>query len=96
MSRKTVPFNMPTKAAPLPPASDAWVGTATNDVPEGKGAKVTQLKPAPAPAEAMKRFTIDVTESLHKRIKGQCAMRGVNMADTIREMLEKAFPEPKA
>ncbi|WP_281004736.1 plasmid partition protein ParG, partial [Mesorhizobium jarvisii] len=52
--------------------------------------------PAPAPAEAMKRFTIDVTESLHKRIKGQCAMRGVNMADTIREMLEKAFPEPKA
>jgi hypothetical protein len=44
------------------------------------------------PAEPMKRFTIDVSETLHKRIKAQCAMRGVKMADVMREMLEREFP----
>jgi hypothetical protein len=43
-------------------------------------------------AEAMKRFTIDVPLALHKRIKSQCAMRGVKMADVLRELLEKQFP----
>jgi hypothetical protein len=99
MSRKTVAIKMPPKAAALPAASDSWVGARTNDVPEGKGsATVTKLTPAPAaaPAEPTKRFTIDVTESLHKRIKGQCAMRGVIMADAIRELLEREFPAAKA
>jgi hypothetical protein len=45
------------------------------------------------PAEAMKRFTIDVPATLHKRIKSQCAMRGLKMADMLRELLEKQFPE---
>ncbi len=45
------------------------------------------------PAEQMKRFTIDVSESLHKRIKMQCAARGAKMADVIREMLEQEFPQ---
>ena len=43
--------------------------------------------------EKMKRFTIDVPFALHKRIKSQCALQGVNMADVIRELLEKDFPE---
>ncbi len=43
--------------------------------------------------EPMKRFTIDVPESLHRRIKAQCAMRGEKMADVIRAMLDKEFPE---
>ena len=43
--------------------------------------------------EPMKRFTIDVPESLHRRVKTQCAMRGVKMADVIRGMLDKEFPE---
>ena len=42
--------------------------------------------------EAMKRLTIDVSTSLHARIKSQCALRGVKMADEIRELLEKHFP----
>lgn len=46
-----------------------------------------------APAEPMKRFTIDVTDTLHKRIKSACAMRGVKMADVIRELLEREFPK---
>ena len=41
--------------------------------------------------EAMKRLTIDVSTSLHARIKSQCALRGVKMADEIRELLEKHF-----
>ena len=40
-----------------------------------------------------KRFTIDVPEALHRRIKARCAMRGAKMADVIRGMLEKEFPE---
>jgi len=42
--------------------------------------------------EAMKRLTIDVPVSLHKRIKSQCAMQDLVMADVIREMLEQRFP----
>lgn len=45
-------------------------------------------------AEAMKRLTIDVPASLHARIKSQCAIRGVKMADEVRELLEKHFRSP--
>jgi hypothetical protein len=41
----------------------------------------------------MKRLTIDVPLTLHARIKSQCALRGVNMADEIRMLLEGHFPE---
>lgn len=60
-----------------PKAADAWVSD----------------REAPAaPSEPMKRFTIDVPESLHTRIKTQCAMRGQKMADVLRDLLEKEFP----
>jgi predicted DNA binding CopG/RHH family protein len=42
--------------------------------------------------ETMKRFTIDVPESLHRRVKLQCAAQGLKMADEIRTLLEKHFP----
>jgi hypothetical protein len=45
--------------------------------------------------EPTKRLTIDVPVSLHKRIKSQCAADDVMMADVIRELLEKRFPEGK-
>lgn len=45
------------------------------------------------PAERMKRLTIDVGERLHVRIKSQCAVRGANMADEIRKLLETHFPD---
>ena len=45
--------------------------------------------------EPTKRLTIDVPVSLHKRIKSQCAAADVMMADVIRELLEKRFPEGK-
>lgn len=43
--------------------------------------------------EPAKRLTIDVPRTLHARIKSQCAMRGQNMAEEIRKLLEKHFPE---
>ena len=75
---KTVAIKMPAKPAP----ADAWVLSRDAD----------REAPAPVvPAEPMKRFTIDVPLSLHRRIKTQCAMRGDKMADVIREMLEREF-----
>jgi predicted DNA binding CopG/RHH family protein len=47
-------------------------------------------------AEGMKRFTIDVPESLHRRIKMQCAAQGLKMADEIRSLLDKHFPSKPA
>jgi len=87
MSRKTVSFKMPVN--PADPAEN-WVANRGNaskaEFPET--AIVTQLS---RPVEPMKRFTIDVSEELHKRIKAQCAMRGVKMADVIRDLLEREF-----
>jgi len=45
--------------------------------------------------EEMKRFTLDVPASLHRRIKVECTMRGEKMSDVLREMLEQAFPEER-
>ena len=42
-------------------------------------------------AGKMKRFTIDVPEELHRRIKRSCADRGTKMADEIRDLLTKHF-----
>lgn len=41
--------------------------------------------------EPMKRLTIDVPESLHRKIKAQCAMRGTKIADEVRELLLKKY-----
>jgi hypothetical protein len=43
--------------------------------------------------EPMRRFTIDVPDTLHRRIKSQCALKGVKMADEIRRILAERFPE---
>lgn len=48
---------------------------------------------APVVTEPMKRLTIDVPVSLHKRIKSQCAMQNLVMADVIRELLEQQFTQ---
>lgn len=44
-------------------------------------------------SEGMKRLTIDVSTSLHKRIKTYCAANGLIMADEIRTILEQRFPQ---
>lgn len=80
---KKVAFKMPQQAKP---AADRWV--------EGGGSEARQQAPA-EPTEPMKRFTLDVPLDLHTRIKTQCAMRGVKMAEILREVLEREFP-PKS
>ena len=66
------------------------------------GTKPTN-KPAPAAADAwvesrsndepepMKRLTIDVPMSLHRAIKSQCAIRGMKIADEVRELLVQKY-----
>lgn len=41
--------------------------------------------------EPMKRLTIDIPLSLHQKVKSQCALKGENMADAVRTLLEKHF-----
>lgn len=47
----------------------------------------------PTASEPSKRLTIDVPVSLHKRIKSQCAIEEIHMADEIRKLLEQRFPK---
>ena len=50
------------------------------------------VEPIAAPAEPMKRLTIDVPVSLHTRVKTECAKSGRKMADVVRDLLERQFP----
>lgn len=92
---KTIAFKPPPKP---PVAADDWVRSRG-----GPLERETPSAPAPAqeaPAEPMKRFTIDVSVSLHARIKMACAAKGaelgktVTMADVLRDLLEREFPAP--
>lgn len=44
-------------------------------------------------AQPFKRLTIDIPLSLHQRVKSQCALQGLKMADVLREFLEQHFAE---
>lgn len=94
---KQVSFKVP--VSKLAPAADAWIANrgAEPAATDREGDSVTALKPveadpAPEPKEKMSRFTIDVPESLHRRVKMQCAARGQKMADMMRDLLEREFP----
>lgn len=77
MSGKRVPFS--SKPVPAPrPAETADDWVNHRSTPE---------------TEPMKRLTIDLPESLHRRIKVACANKGVKMADDLRELLERTYPE---
>lgn len=81
---KKIPF----KPLLKPPTADDWVtGNASNR-------ETTPAVTRPAvPPQKMKRFTIDVPPALHMRTKIYCARRGLKMADVLRELLEREFPE---
>ena len=69
-----------------PPDSESWVrrGDAAN-VEEPSRA---ELYPA--------RLTVDVSSKLRGRIKVAAFRRGVTVADMLRELLEREFPESGA
>lgn len=93
---KSVSFKVPTSK--LATGADAWIANrGAEPASDREGGTVTALKPvetapAEAPKEKMSRFTIDVPESLHRRVKMQCAARGQKMADMMRDLLEREFP----
>ena len=66
-----------TKSTNKNTAADAWV--------ESRSASDTP--------ESIKRLTVDMPESLHRRLKTQCAIRGTKMADVVRALLMEKFPE---
>ena len=47
---------------------------------------------APAIVEPVKRFTFEVPLSLHKLIKMTCTAQDRQMAEVLRELLDKHFP----
>ena len=47
--------------------------------------------PVTESGDPMKRLTIDVPSSLHRRLKISCAQRGSKMADEIRTLLEQHY-----
>lgn len=77
MSKKVAFGGKPT---PKPMNADQWV-------------ERRSIQEAAPKAGEMKRLTFDVPDGLHRRIKSQCAVKGVKMADELRELLEKHFPE---
>ncbi len=81
MSRKTVAFGAKPQSQQAAATADDWVS--------GQQPPVQQEKKD----EPMKRLTIDVPASLHRRIKVQCAARDTKIADEVRALLEAHFPE---
>jgi hypothetical protein len=83
---KKVTFSGKPPTDPPPPGDvDAWVMNRETAEPE-------QTKQDAPKQERTKRLTIDVSISLHKRIKSQCALEDEQMADVIRDLLEEHFP----
>ena len=76
MSAKKIEFGTKPTNQPTPAVVDTWVES------RSAGETVT---------EVMKRLTIDIPESLHRRIKSQCAMRGTKIADEVRELLLQKY-----
>lgn len=89
MGKKVTIAAKPTakRAAATP---DEWVaGGAVSAEPPAE----PPAAPEPAPKEQLTRFTIDIPTGLHRRIKSQCAGRGVKMREEILALLLKHFGE---
>ena len=85
MSKK-VQFTKRPVTPTAPATADAWVNANQGIDRE------TKIETPVMPEEPMKRLTIDIPETLHTRVKSQCAKRGSKMADEIRALLETHFP----
>lgn len=59
--------------------SEEWVSAGKDPV------RTTAMEP-------MKRLTLDIPETLHRRIKAGAATRGKKIVEEIREILEREYP----
>lgn len=82
---KKVLFSRPTISKKAD--ADAWVGAGAEDPRQTN----LELTPTVEAQIEMKRLTIDIPIELHRRVKSQCATRGVKMADVIRDLLNQEF-----
>jgi hypothetical protein len=87
---KEVNFASNPRPKPAPEDLDAFVRG-------GAPQPTAQPLAAPAPASVapkvpMKRLTFDIPADLHMRMKLDCVGRGKDMADELREMIDKRWP----
>jgi hypothetical protein len=78
----------PKPAVVGPPNADAWVSGA-----RAAATEEPQKVSPPEPIEKAKRFTFDVPESLHRRVKTRCAEMGVDMKEEMLRILREHFPQ---
>ncbi|WP_346294217.1 hypothetical protein [Sphaerothrix gracilis] len=91
MARKKVTFG----SQPKPQANlDDWVETREVRT-EPETPPTDKAEPMPPKAkeskEKLKRLTLDIPESLHRKIKGKAVMEGVTMIEMLRELLEENY-----
>jgi hypothetical protein len=53
--------------------------------------QASRLGDSPPPPEKIKRLTLDIPESLHRRIKGKAVMEGTTMVEMLRELLLETY-----
>ena len=80
MSSKTIAFKSP---VPFTKPAEDWVGAT----------EITKQVVPAVPSGPTKRLTVDIPEDLHRRIKVDCAQKGAQISDIVREILVKSFPE---
>jgi len=90
--RKKVTMGAKPQGTTPPAAMDEWVSGGQTGVATAISPPQNEENAAES-TEDMKRLTIDVPETLHRRIKRTCADRGLKMADQIRLLLEHHFLE---
>jgi hypothetical protein len=93
---KTVSIGKRPTARPSTEAIDKWMEGKAADgagdpTPPPVVEKVASAEKVSAPK--MKRLTIDIPDSLHRRVKSRCGQDGLRMADVIRDLLDQRFPE---
>jgi len=71
--------NFAARPATPSPAADQWVTDRAVATPE--------------PSVPMKRLTIDLEATQHRRFKTVCAQHGLKMADELRRLLELRISE---
>lgn len=75
MTKKTITISARPSGKLVGLAADAWVENRAEAGSE----------------EKMKRLTLDIPESMHRRIKAQCALNGNTIVEEIREILLQKY-----
>lgn len=78
------------KKKPTAVQADEWVEENKAGAQEKAKEKRAHGKAKEAPEE-IRRFTIDISEKLHRKIKAKAAMEGETMAKMLRQILEEQF-----